>query len=375
METKRIFLKSICLLLFTFYGLNISFAQIQAPSIEKSEAYCQYCLAKWPAPHKTDCRYYKKSQTNKPDASAGAKSTSLEQQIIMQIFAGMVQNTLNSNNGQKKQQTEAEKQKLLQEEKFKQQRMVALLTRQKKYNDSIAQAKHDKMMKEYKPLEGNEDVAFKKIDDAKPIINFNCKITSFKGKVIIVKPNGKMIVLNEDSPINAPIDLAPGDIIATAFNSRVKLHYAFEKGGHDVLLGQKTAIRIVEAEDGTQEPVLYNERGNMYVTNNIVSEKIAETKEEIITEAEKQLGKLRRKMQIRVPGGTAAVRGTEFAISVDALGNSQVLVLDGIVDVKGNLYDNTVTLTAGYLGVVNDNGEIIGVYKFEIDRLEKWWIE
>ena len=76
-----------------------------------------------------------------------------------------------------------------------------------------------------------------------------------------------------------------------------------------------------------------------------------------------------------MPSAVCGVRGTEYTITVDSLGNTSVYVLDGIVDLMGDLNENTITLTPGYAGTVNNLGGIVGVYKFEIDQMEKWRLE
>ena len=76
-----------------------------------------------------------------------------------------------------------------------------------------------------------------------------------------------------------------------------------------------------------------------------------------------------------MPSAVCGVRGTEYTITVDSLGNTSVYVLDGIVDLMGDLNENTITLTPGYAVTVNNLGGIVGVYKFEIDQMEKWRLE
>jgi len=127
-----------------------------------------------------------------------------------------------------------------QEEKIAQERQKFMAIRQaklKRYNDSVSEARHDKMMKDYKPLPGSGDLAYKGLDDKKKWaadVKFNCKITSFRGDIRIVKSDGSIRKLSADNPV----DLAPGDWIYTNRDSRLKLHYAFEDGGKDLIIGQ-----------------------------------------------------------------------------------------------------------------------------------------
>ncbi len=359
MKTKRFFKKRIYVIIFTLFATNFSFAQIQAPS---GSYICQDCYAK----NLSSCVHRQTQPLNK---SGSSNTISFEQQITLEIFSNIIQN---ASNNSKKQKGQDLQQKLL-EETMQQQKLAELLAKQKKLSDSIANAKHEKMLKEQKPLEGSGNLTYKGLNDSKPAVNFNCKITSFKGKVTILKSNGKVIFLDK----NSSLELAPGDRIATDYNSSVKIHYAFEKGGEDLLIGQRSLVLVDNEKDGIQIPKV--EKGNLYYVNNKVTENIAETKEKISAEAEilvNQLkAKLNKNVRLRTPTAVLGVRGTEFTIHVDSLGNTQVYVFSGIVDLMGNYNDNIVSLNSGFLGIVNGKGEIIGIYKFEMNQNEKWWEE
>ncbi|MGE5457273.1 MAG: FecR domain-containing protein [Methanococcaceae archaeon] len=315
--------------------------------------------------HKPGCPYINKSI----NPASSATNISFEQQIMGAIFTNMFNSLLNS--GSDSKQTEAEKLRQQQEQQLRQQRLSAMIALQKKYNDSVAQASHDKMMKEYKKLDGGGDLAFKSLDEDKwkPSAHFSCKITSFKGDVKVIKTNGKMIPLTQYQAV----DLEPGDWLATGPNSRVKLHYDFESGGEDIMLGQKSAINIVTDEFGTHVPKFV--RGNYYVTNNIVAEKYAEYQEELIAETNKLRNKLDKKFNIRTPTCALAVRGTEFTVNVDSTGKTIVCVFEGIVELTDPNHHALVTLTARTKGIVKDNGAISGPFTMKDEEKTNWWKE
>lgn len=319
--------------------------------------------------HKTTCKYY-----NPPSKSnSGSSGTSLENEIIGSLFLSFLKSGSSSNSNNVK--SAEEKERIEEEQRFEKERLARVQYKLKRYNDSIAQVKHNKLKKEMKPLEGSGELSYKGLDEVKstPMVHFNCKITTFKGDVKVLKSNGETITLSK----NESVELAVGDWIATGFNSSVKLHYKFESGGEDIMLGQQSAFNII-LEDGYPIPKFHTGKSRIYSTNNLVSEKLAETQEKIITEAEIATNKLKKKFnakRVRTPSAVTSVRGTDFTINIDSLGETQVYVIEGIVDLTGILNDNTITLTAGFLGIVNRTGKIVGVYKKEDSEMEKWWEE
>jgi len=181
------------------------------------------------------------------------------------------------------------------------------------------------------------------------------------GNVTVFKTNGQRIVLSSERSV----DLAPGDWIATGKDSRLKLHYAFENGGEDMILGSSSVLNIVTNESGTHEPKLL--RGDMYVVSDNVQEKIADivldTKAELTNYVYQFMAPLKRlssKMNVRTPHAAMSIQGTEFTIQVDEFDNTEVNVKNGIVDLTGNLMNGTITLAAGTKGIVKATGEILG---------------
>lgn len=337
--------------LFLFVSANI---YSQVPAV--SGAQCVECGG-MNGNHKLTCRYY--NGAAKPSASPGS-SLNLQQQIMLNIVGGMLNNAMNNNNKANAQQQ--------QDEVMRQQQLAIMLAKQKNYNDSVAQASHDRMMKDYKPLEVSGDVSYKGLDD-KPkmaLVHFNCKITSFSGKVMVVKSNGQQIALSETQSA----EIAPGDWIATGENSRIKLHYALENGGEDIILSSKSVITIGINDDGTHSPTLM--RGKMYAVNSRGIGQVSQEGGGIIDQATFEADKLKAqiknkiiRMNVRTPTAVTSVRGTEFTVNVDDFNNTEVNVMDGIVDITGNLTNRTITLTAGTKGIVKTTGEIIGPLKMD----------
>jgi len=310
------------------------------------------------------CPIYKNNMAN-PGSTKVSSSVKMEQEIMGSIFKSIVNSAisyLNSNPAERKKFEEHERKILA----IKQ----AIL---KRYNDSIAQTRYDEMMKDYKKLEGSGDLAYKGLDNNKKwgtSVKFNCKITSFKGDIRIVKSDGTIRKFSEDQSLV----LSPGDWIYTNKDSWLKLHYDFEFEGKDIIIGQNSFVNLVNNEEGAQNPKLV--KGNMYVTKSIVNDASAKTQEELISiknELKSQQNKWKRKFEIRTPCAALAIRGTTFSVSQDSLIGTTLIVTEGLVDLTGLLMGQKITIEAGYKGIVNTSGEIRGPIRVEGSEIEKWW--
>lgn len=138
------------------------------------------------------------------------------------------------------------------------------------------------------------------------------------------------------------------------------------------------AIKIIEEEDGTHTPKYL--RGNLYGTNNKVLEIASDAQEKLISEFEEMTAELRKKvlargeMKFRI-GTTCSIRGTEYHVSIDSIGNSQIYVMNGMVDVIDDVNSKYVTLTPGYMCTVNTEGEITGLFLYKMEEKDKWWLK
>lgn len=112
--------------------------------------------------HKTWCKYY-----NPP---AGSRSSSSGQNRQQEVLQGVLQGVLNNLFAPStSRQTEQDKLREQQEEQEKNRIAAIRAANLKRYNDSIQQVQHDKMMKSYKVLDnGIKDLAFKGLTDEKP---------------------------------------------------------------------------------------------------------------------------------------------------------------------------------------------------------------
>jgi len=144
---------SLLLALILFFITITSVAQVPV-----SDPACAYCGSRRTKgePHKKGYPCYVAPGTK----SSVSNANSLKQQIVLGLFTNMFNNMMNNSNT--KNQTEADKLRKQRDEWERQ----ARLNQQKRYNDSVALARHKKMMNEYKLLdEGTKDLQYKGLID------------------------------------------------------------------------------------------------------------------------------------------------------------------------------------------------------------------
>jgi hypothetical protein len=153
---KKIF-NFYCVLFVTlFISVKVSHAQIPIPP---SQWACAICNARTQIgeAHKPGYSCYKAPVTTKPSSS---NANTLQQQIVLGLFTNMFNNMLNNSNTQNK--TQSEKIRQQNENRVRQHQLYL----QNKYNDSVALARHKKMMGEYKLLDaGTKDLKYKGLND------------------------------------------------------------------------------------------------------------------------------------------------------------------------------------------------------------------
>lgn len=340
----------------------ISIMLLQPFNLIAQNCVCALCNVSCSSPASahtnSSCPVYKSRVAN-----SGSGTISSGKSMETAIMGAILQSMLSSSKINSAKSAE-EKLKLEREEQERKKQLAIEQENLKRYNDYIAQVNHDKMMKDYKKLDDGGELSYKGLDKEKKwkvSTNFNCKINSFKGEVSIFKSNGTVQKLSKDQSVN----LAPGDWIYTGKDSWLKLHYEFEKGGKDMILGQNSFMNIVTNEEGTNVPNLV--KGRTYVTNSVVDDISAKTKEELIS--------WRGKFEVRTPTAICGIRGTTFSITQDSLSGTSLIVTKGAVELKGLLIEQMIIIEAGYKGIVTPLGEILGPIKIEESEIEKWWEE
>jgi hypothetical protein len=306
--------------------------------------------------HAPSCKYYvaPKTSSSQSSSSSGNSSGNANDALIM----GVMNAIINSGNVNAAEREEAEKR----EAELAAQRAAE----EEKRKAAEEKAKNDKLDKSYKPL-GNTELEYKKLDKSPGFspVSFNCKITSHSGLIKVRKANGDVYELGDGQNI----DIQIGDVITTGSDGRIKIHFTFETGGKDMLLGKNTKVRIVKGDDGIQLPELLS--GNLHVSNPVL-DKVEETYER---EKAEIIKKLRKKFEIRFPSGALADRGTDFTVSENPEYGTEVIVMEGSVELKGIGTQGPIIIEAGFKGNVSLLGEISGPEKIDPATIIKWWEE
>ena len=67
------------------------------------------------------------------------------------------------------------------------------------------------------------------------------------------------------------------------------------------------------------------------------------------------------------------MRGTEFLVFEDDQTGTEIIVLEGSVEMKGTKGDKTVIVNAGYKGAATKGGILSDPEKIDLSKIERWW--
>jgi len=326
------------------------YGQVPPPSA----AACVGCGARL-GNHKPGCKYYVAPRTS--SGSSGSSSQSPSKSLSEMLVQGAVNAILNFDTGPS--------QKELEEQKRAEELKAFEAAEAKRIKEEAERAEHDKLMNDFKPL-GKTEVKYKTLNESGNFtpVHFTCKFTSFKGDVQVKKANGTLIKLGE----GANFDLAVGDVITTGPDGLIKVHFAFEKGGEDVVIGKNTHVKIVQTAEGIQCPKIFD--GKLRAKNSPVDEALKETYAEIRQEV---LKRLKKKFEIRTPSAVTSTRGTDFTVTENPVAGTEVIVMEGSVELKAYGGDASILIEAGFKGHVTPEGIISGPHKIDLFNLDKWW--
>ena len=228
-------------------------------------------------------------------------------------------------------------------------------------------------------------------------------ITDYSGDVYVwSEKQGKTIKLGEDSVFC----LKPGEVIWTTGNSSVEMQFLDGRGA--VRIGEHTRLSIEENESGSQainmikgkihiavnkldeyrkmfEEKLksYKELKNPSTVKDVLMQEIAEEYEKKKDRIEKVksgkydsygfLGPLGSAPLIRTPTAAIAIRGTKFLVSEDETKGTEIIVLEGGVDVKATKEEESIPVNTGYKMRVTKDGVISKPEMIDPVKMERWW--
>ena len=211
-------------------------------------------------------------------------------------------------------------------------------------------------------------------------------ITNYSGRVSIQKENGEII----DFGKNQTGLLEKGDAIQTYGNSSAELQ--FLEGRGSLKVGEYSKVKMEADDAGTEVMNMIQGKVNISVEKlenyqKMMEEKIKaykedlktvkdEVKQKIVDEYEstkKAMETFAKKFEVRCTNAIMTVRGTQFLVYEDEKKGTEVVVLEGGVELKSKNETRTVVVNEGYRVAVAKDGKLSDPEKIDISNLERWW--
>jgi len=215
-------------------------------------------------------------------------------------------------------------------------------------------------------------------------------ITNYSGRVSIQKENGEII----DFGKNQTSLLEKGDAIQTYGNSSAELQ--FLEGRGNLKVGEYSRVKMEEDDAGTQVMNMIQGKVNISVEKvenyqKMMEEKIKAYKEDLRTvkDATKQeklnayenylkglksrMQNIGKKFEIKTPATVSSPRGNQFLVYEDETKGTELIVLEGIVEMRGIKGDKTIVVDEGHKCTATKGGILSDPEKIDMSNLERWW--
>jgi ferric-dicitrate binding protein FerR (iron transport regulator) len=101
-----------------------------------------------------------------------------------------------------------------------------------------------------------------------------------------------------------------------------------------------------------------------------------EIKQKIVDEyksTKKEMRKIAKKFEVLTINAIMSIRGTQFLFYEDENKGTEVVVLEGGVELKSKNETRTVVVNEGYRAAVAKDGKLSEPEKIDISNLERWW--
>jgi len=245
--------------------------------------------------------------------------------------------------------------------------------------DALTVAKKTKAKAEWKKLKAEESIATIRNALSKNLGGSDRQIkgfvTNYTGRADILKANGDTV-----PPENGFLE--PGDKVIT-LNGTAEIQAL--DGRASAKIGPYS--ELVMKKDTPEEQALELLKGKAHIDVEkmdeylkMLDEKLKKYKEDISNipkDYEKFVKGLKvhaqKKFEVRTQGGGGAVRGTEFLVFEDNKTGTEIIVLEGSVEMYGVKGEKTIIVNAGNKGTVTKDGKLSEPEKIDISNLEKWW--
>lgn len=83
--------------------------------------------------------------------------------------------------------------------------------------------------------------------------------------------------------------------------------------------------------------------------------------------------RVKKKFEVLTNTSVMAVRATRFLVNEDETKGTELIVLDGSVEMRGTKGDKTIIVNAGYKGTTTKGGILSDPEKIDLSNLERWW--
>jgi hypothetical protein len=211
-------------------------------------------------------------------------------------------------------------------------------------------------------------------------------ITNYSGRVSIQKKNGELFTFEK----NQEGFLETGDEISTYENSSIDLQFLDGRGTMNV--GPYSQVKMEEDEAGTQVMNMIKGQVNFTVEKlenyqATMEEKINAYKEDLKTVKDEFKQKIvdeynliirypenvRKKFEVRTLPFAASIRGTQFLVYEDDKKGTELIVIEGSVEMKGIKEGNTILVNTGYKVTATKDGILSDPKKIDLTTIERWW--
>ena len=81
---------------------------------------------------------------------------------------------------------------------------------------------------------------------------------------------------------------------------------------------------------------------------------------------------MRKKFDIYTPTVIMSIQGTQFLVYEDEKIGTEMIVLEGSVEMKGTKGDKTIIVNAGYKGTATKGGILSDPEKIDLSKIERW---
>ncbi len=198
------------------------------------------------------------------------------------------------------------------------------------------------------------------------------------GTVTVQKPNGQ--ILNLDESIN--IFFEDGDVISTSNNSKIELQL-FD-GRCNAIVGENSAIKLVKSDDNKDMINLSHGKIKLEIAKQEDIEKRLRSYKETKSSDDnyskqfelwinKTLKKIGKRFEVRTTTFSGAVRGTTFLVDIVDSTKTEVVVLEGTVEIQSLIDSSSISISANQKVIVNNKGVFSAIQNINLSNYQKWW--